>query len=89
MIVEFDESFLKSLRKIKDTKIKSRLKLLIFELEAATDLNEVSALKKLVGYERFYRIRIGNYRLGIEHVADKTIRLVIVLHRKDIYKRFP
>ena len=89
MIVEFDKSFLKSLRKIKDSRVRVKLKQLLLKLESSQDLNQIPALKKLVGYERFYRIRIGSYRIGLEQLSDSTIKLIVILHRKDIYKRFP
>ncbi|MGA9351150.1 MAG: type II toxin-antitoxin system RelE/ParE family toxin [Anaerolineae bacterium] len=40
------------------------------------------------GYDTFYRIRLGDYRIGIEVLEDKVI-LVRILHRKDIYRYFP
>ncbi|WP_202807006.1 type II toxin-antitoxin system RelE family toxin [Planktothrix agardhii] len=45
-------------------------------------------LKKLQGYDTFYRIRLGNYRIGIE-LNEDTIIFTRFLHRKDIYKFFP
>ncbi len=38
--------------------------------------------------ERYWRIKIGEYRLGLEKDGDKII-LVRILHRKDIYRYFP
>ena len=43
---------------------------------------------KLSGYTDYYRIRIGEYRIGLKY-SNKTITLVRFLHRKDIYKFFP
>jgi len=45
-------------------------------------------LKKLNGYNFHYRIRIGEYRIGLKVVGD-TIVFVTFDHRKDIYKTFP
>ncbi len=45
-------------------------------------------MEKLKGYETYYRIKIGDFRVGIEFVEDKVI-LSRFLHRKDIYKYFP
>jgi len=44
--------------------------------------------KKIEGYEAYYRLRIGDYRLGIK-LAGNTLELIRFLHRKDIYRRFP
>jgi len=41
------------------------------------------------GFKTFYRIRIGDYRIGIELENPTTLRFIIVLHRKNIYKKFP
>lgn len=45
-------------------------------------------LKKLVGYKNAYRIRIGDYRMGV-FVEGDTVEFARILHRKDIYKVFP
>lgn len=89
MKVLFDKSFLKSLEKMKSTKVKSKLKEVIEELESAENLQQVKSVKKIQGFKNFYRIRIGDYRLGFE-LIDKTIVLIILIaHRKDIYRKFP
>ena len=36
----------------------------------------------------YYRIRIGDYRIGIKGEGD-VIVLMRVMHRKDIYRVFP
>lgn len=89
MIVEFDRSFLKSIDKIKDRKILKRIENKIVDLENAENLDDISNLKKLSGYKHYYRIRIGNYRLGVEQINNKIIRLIIIASRKDIYRKFP
>ncbi|MEH1829111.1 MAG: type II toxin-antitoxin system RelE/ParE family toxin [Nostoc sp.] len=44
-------------------------------------------LKKLQGYENAYRIRVGDYRIGIIFDGE-TVLFQRVLHRKDIYRYF-
>ncbi|GIK72728.1 MAG: hypothetical protein BroJett021_17160 [Chloroflexota bacterium] len=41
-----------------------------------------------VRFERYYRIRVGDYRLGLALEGD-TVILVRFLHRKEIYRYFP
>ena len=89
MIVEFDKSFFKYLAKIRDNSILRKVKNKILELEDANSLNNIRNHKKLTGFKYYYRIRIGDYRLGIELIDENTIRLIIIAHRKDIYKKFP
>ena len=89
MNVEFDSSFQKSLSKIKDQTNLIRIKKAIIELKESTDLKKVKNLRKLTGYINYFRIRIGDFRLGFEAINDDTIRLIIISHRKDIYRNFP
>lgn len=46
--------------------------------------------EKMVGYREYYKIRFGSCRVGIriDH-ALQVIEFRRVLHRKDIYRRFP
>lgn len=89
MVVEFDKSFEKSLGKIKDKTILPKIEKTITILEATSSLSVVSNIKKLSGFKNYYRLRIGDYRIGIEQISVNIIRLIIIAHRKDIYKTFP
>ncbi|MFH1933685.1 MAG: type II toxin-antitoxin system RelE/ParE family toxin [Pseudomonadota bacterium] len=68
--------------------IKKRLWDLIEQIKIADDLSNISGLKKIEGYPGYFRIRIGDYRLGIK-VTEKVIEMIRFLHRKEIYRRFP
>jgi mRNA interferase RelE/StbE len=89
MIVEFDKSFSKSLDKTRDSVLFARIERLITEFENAQSVNDFKNSKKLTGFKNYYRIRIGDYRLGFEFISPSTIRLIVVAHRKDIYRNFP
>jgi mRNA interferase RelE/StbE len=43
--------------------------------------------EKLKGSERFYRVRVGDYRV-IYHVedADLTVTVTRIKHRRDVYR---
>jgi mRNA interferase RelE/StbE len=86
--VTFDKSFSKSIDKINDNVILKRIEKVILQCEKASELNQISNLKKMVGYKNYYRIKSGDYRIGIE-VINQTIDFIIVTHRIDIYKKFP
>ena len=58
------------------------------ELEAARDIFEVSNVRKMEGWENHYRIRIGDYRLGVEMEGEVAI-LQRFRHRRDFYLGFP
>ena len=86
MELEYKNSFLKDLKKIKNKSIKIKIRNII-TLAKENKLNTLK-IKKIIGYENFYRIRIGDYRLGIS-VTSNRIVFIRILHRKDIYKYFP
>lgn len=88
MKILFEESFAKDLRGIKDKKILNRLSLIIQEVKDATTIAKIRNLRKLKGYDSYFRIKVGNYRIGIDRI-DNSIIFVRFLHRKDIYKYFP
>jgi mRNA interferase RelE/StbE len=89
MKASFDASFLKSLENIKDKKLADKLLKLITEVESAKKLLDVKSIKRLVGFKNFYRVRIGDYRVGLELVNSEEVLFIVVAHRKDIYKLFP
>jgi mRNA interferase RelE/StbE len=66
MIVEFDKSFDKSLRQIHDTNVLRKLKRIIIQNEDSPSLLQLPNIIKLTGFSHYYRIRIGDYRIGIE-----------------------
>ena len=88
MNVKFEAKFAKDLRTIKNPKHLDKVKEIINACKAVRDLSELNQIKKLQGYDSFYRIRLGDYRIGIEVVNDEII-FTRFLHRKDIYKYFP
>ena len=88
MQVTFRSSFLRDLKKIKDQRLLDRIAQAIESVEQATDLQDLSDLKKLSGFHDLYRIRVGDYRLGIS-LADGAIEFVRCLSRKEIYRFFP
>ncbi|RKY93503.1 MAG: hypothetical protein DRQ01_04625 [Ignavibacteriae bacterium] len=49
---------------------------------------DISNLKKIQGTKDYYRIRMGNHRLGMI-IKKGEVELIRILHRKDIYKYFP
>jgi len=88
MKIKFESKFEKDLRNIKDKKLLSKIKEVILECKAVQTLNEAKNIKKMQGYQTFYRLKIGDYRVGIEIINDELI-FVRFLHRKDIYRFFP
>jgi len=45
-------------------------------------------VKKLAGFERTYRVRVGEYRILYDVYHEKLIiQIIRVKHRKDAYRR--
>ena len=86
--IKFEAKFAKDLRTVRDPKLLSKVKTIIDECKQANSLSELNQIKKMQGYEHYYRIRLGDYRIGIE-VLDNEIIFTRFLHRKDVYKYFP
>lgn len=88
MKLAFTKSFAKDLRQVRDTSVLERLQEVIHDIEDAASYQDLKHLKKLSSESRHYRLRLGDYRLGLAIEAD-TVTLVRILHRKDIYRYFP
>lgn len=88
MKVEFKKSFLKELKKIKNKSLQNSIEDCIIQVETAENILSIKNLKKLTGYDLYYRLRIGDYRIGIK-IEKEVVYFVVVEHRKDIYKGFP
>ena len=88
MEVVFDKSFYKSLSKLNSEKTKRDLTELIFRVENAKTLSAIPNLKKIKGFKNYYRIRIGDFRIGMA-LEKNALRFIVVASRKEIYRIFP
>jgi mRNA interferase RelE/StbE len=62
-------------------------KRIIKKLEALAVNPLPSSVVKLQGYEKLYRLRVGDYRVVYELHNDKLLVLVVrIAHRKDVYR---
>ena len=89
MKVKIEKSFDRDVSKVRDKKILQTLYDFIPAIEGAKSIQEIRHIKKIEGYGSFYRIKLGDYRLGIEKISSHEILLSRFLHRKDIYRYFP
>lgn len=88
MKVEFKKSFLKELKKLKNKSLKNSIADCIVQVESADSVAQIKNLKKLTGYDVHYRIRVGDYRIGVKIEKD-LFYFVVCEHRKEIYRGFP
>ena len=88
MKVDFSRTFEKDLEAVLDPRLLARLEKAIEEVRRAQEWTAVHNLKRLAGKQGYYRIRVGNFRIGFELVGD-TVMFLRCLDRKDIYRFFP
>lgn len=88
MNVKYEASFEKDLRNIQNKNLLQKIKVAIDDVKKAADVRQIANLRKLRGYETFYRIKIGDYRIGVEIIKDEII-FTRFLHRREVYRFFP
>ena len=88
MKIKIDKSFEKDTNKIDNKDLLNKIALCIESVISAKDINEILHLKKLSGFKNHFRIRIGDYRIGVVLQNDEVV-FERILHRKDIYKYYP
>ena len=89
MELHFTKTFLKDLAKVQPVKRRKQIEEFVFEImPLSLSLESLDLAEKKTGYENFYKIRFGDYRIGLNKTSTH-IELIRVLHRKEIYKVFP
>ncbi|CAN5899902.1 type II toxin-antitoxin system RelE/ParE family toxin [soil metagenome] len=88
MEVSFSKSFYRSVAKINDQKLLGKIEGVILKAKRVNQVSEIDNIKKLVGFKNAYRVRIGDYRIGIIY-ENYIITFAVFGNRKDIYKYFP
>lgn len=88
MKVSFNKRFLKDLVKVPKNPREQIEEFVFNEIKNYNKSSEIIKLEKLTGYTSYYKIRFGNYRIGIK-LIDEEISFERILHRKEIYKFFP
>lgn len=88
MNLEFKKSFARDLnKKAKDANLRLRVQEIIQQVDDADHIDEIRNLKKLKAEGNYYRIRFGDYRIGLIIEGD-TVCFVRLLHRREIYRYF-
>jgi mRNA interferase RelE/StbE len=65
MKVKYSKKFLKQLAAI-PSDIRSKIESFVFEeLVSTLSIYEMGKVEKMKGYDGFYKVRFGNYRLGL------------------------
>ena len=88
MEIIFLDKFEKDIDKIKSKSVKSSIIKIIEHVEKANSISEIKNLKKLKGFSSAYRIRMGDFCIGV-FIEDNKVEFARIIHRKDIYKLCP
>ena len=88
MEVKYERKFLQHTSTIENKRLAEEVKRIIADVKEAKISSEIHQLKKLKGYKNAYRIRCGDYRVGIV-IEKNTVTFVCFMNRKEIYRHFP
>ncbi len=88
MKTAYRKRFLKDLAAL-PAGVRARIETFVFETVPGADtLAETGKVEKMHGYKHCYKVRFGDYRVGLI-VRNDTVYFERVLHRRDIYRYFP
>ena len=88
MNTAFRESFDADLAALTDFALLRRIRKVIEQVEAARTFQQIPNLKRLEAAGKYYRVRVGDYRLGLVFERG-AVTFVRCLNRKEIYRYFP
>ena len=87
--VRYTRTFLKEMARLPKN-VRERVENITFGEEIKEDPFLGGRVQKLSGYKSYYKIRIGDYRIGLHIDVDvQLIEFQRVLHRREIYRKFP
>jgi mRNA interferase RelE/StbE len=88
MKTEFLKQFIRDTDKLSVQSVRNEVIKAINNVEDSASPVGIRGLKKLSGCKNAFRIKIGDYRIGI-FIEKDIVEIARVVHRKDIYKVFP
>ncbi len=88
MKLRFEHRFYRDLKRVRDKGVLNGVSALIEEAKNASSVQDIRGLVKLQGYRNYYRVRVGDWRVGLV-IEGEVVIFVRILHRKDIYRYFP
>ena len=85
----YARTFLKDYERLPQS-VRQRVKRIVFGEQVLRDPLLGGKTVKLQGYEDYYRIRVGDYRIGLRLDYDhRLVEFRRILHRSRIYRSFP
>jgi mRNA interferase RelE/StbE len=88
MKTAFRASFLNDVKKLREGKVQRAVAAAISNVEQANSLDQIRALKRLSGHHEYFRIRVGDWRIGLR-VENDLVTFVRCLNRREVYRFFP
>ena len=90
MEVLFKRTFIKDFKKLPKNIQEKVREICLFIFPETKNFNEIRhfPVRKIQGFNIYFRIKVGNYRIGFKK-EGQSIVFMRVLHRKDIYRFFP
>ena len=89
MKVTFTNKYEKQFDRLSDPKTRRQIAATVANIIAANRLDEIPSIKKLKGFANAYRVRNGQFRIGLIREADGSILIAALDMRKDFYRSFP
>jgi mRNA interferase RelE/StbE len=86
--VSVNRKVIKDLQKLSPKDEKRIARFIFDELPLIKSMKEIPGLEKLTGYSQFYKVRFGDFRVGIR-IEGNEVTVERVLNRKEIYRYFP
>ena len=84
----FLKQFIRDTEKLSIQSVRNEIIKVIKNVKDSASPAGIRGLKKLSGCKNAFRIKIGDYRIGI-FIEHDIVEFARVVHRKDIYKVFP
>ena len=89
MRAAYQTSFEKDLEKLRGNQmVLDRIADAIRNVDAADNIQAIRNIKRVQSKKSCYRIRVGDYRIGVTIEAD-LVTYYRCLHRREIYRYFP
>jgi mRNA interferase RelE/StbE len=87
--IRYTRTFLKEMAKL-PADVRQRVEHIAFGEQIKHDPFLQGKTQKLSGFQTYYKIRIGRYRIGLQIKPEThVVEFQRVLHRRDIYRKFP
>lgn len=87
--VRYSKTFLRELSRVPE-KLRASVESFAFGEAIQKNPFETGKVEKLKGHEGYYKARFGVYRVGLRiSQVEKTVEFRRILHRREIYRKFP